>query len=539
MRSIALALLLCGCVSVPLARPAIDQQVKVLQPPAGTAAVFIYRPSAVMAGTGVMLGVLLDEARVSRLAPGSFAVVHVRPGEHKLVVVASALAERSFVAEAGRRYYFRAEPAFQWSGGPGVELVQVLEEQKARDELAACALVADPAGESLRQGAAAISKVNLRALSEETLLAAAVQGLDRAAGDGLPASPDVAAALLRLRTVKPALDDQQLVALGARAMEVATQALQSGEVPPAPLSGSRPTGLAFRAGAGPARLVSVVPGSGAAAVGLSAGLEVRSVAGAPVTGAAGTALQGLAGPAGSEVHLGVGRPGEPERDVVVRRGADDPAAVACATLGGKVLYLRPAGLVPAAARRVRDLGRAAGWPAPPVILDLRGVTGGLLEGAQELGDTFVVEGPLFGLASSRDPSIDRSFRAEPGTSPLEQARLVVLVDGGTGGAAELLAASLQDARRAGLRGGTTAGAFIVHRAFGFGGERQLIPIAALVRSGGQSLQGGVAPDVADDGQSPGPSPALLAAPCAGDDAPAATAADPVLQRAAAGLLAGG
>ncbi len=87
--------------------------------------------------------------------------------------------------------------------------------------------------------------------------------------------------------------------------------------------------------------------------------------------------------------------------------------------------------------------------ADRLILDLRHNPGGLLDAAVEIADQFVVEGILLIQETRRNG--ERVIKATRPT-PFSREPLVVLIDGGTASAAEILAGALGDLERATLVG---------------------------------------------------------------------------------------
>ncbi|RMG93630.1 MAG: S41 family peptidase [Chloroflexi bacterium] len=87
--------------------------------------------------------------------------------------------------------------------------------------------------------------------------------------------------------------------------------------------------------------------------------------------------------------------------------------------------------------------------ATMLVLDLRGNGGGLLDGAVEVADHFLADGPIL-FQQSRNEG-ERVFEASAETVAGDMP-LVVLVDGGTASAAEIVAGALQDRERAVLVG---------------------------------------------------------------------------------------
>ncbi len=105
-------------------------------------------------------------------------------------------------------------------------------------------------------------------------------------------------------------------------------------------------------------------------------------------------------------------------------------------------------------RLKNDLG------AKSVILDLRGNDGGVLPAAIDVADRFLASGDIVTTRGRREDSV-RVYRAhEPGTVFPDEP-LVVLVNGHSASASEVVAGALQDHRRAVLVGRRTYGKFLV------------------------------------------------------------------------------
>ena len=106
-----------------------------------------------------------------------------------------------------------------------------------------------------------------------------------------------------------------------------------------------------------------------------------------------------------------------------------------------------------------------------LVLDLRGNPGGLLSAACETCDRFLDEGVIVSTAGRRSPADAAEAttvrRAEPGAA-LPGVPLVVLVDGLTASAAEIVAACLQDHGRATVVGSRT---------FGKGTVQSILPLS--------------------------------------------------------------
>ena len=94
-------------------------------------------------------------------------------------------------------------------------------------------------------------------------------------------------------------------------------------------------------------------------------------------------------------------------------------------------------------------------PLQGLVLDLRGNPGGLLEQAIEIADMFLDSGQII-KETGRHFRSRRQFTASPGDL-LKGLPLIVLVDGATASSAEILAAALQDNRRAVIVGSISYG----------------------------------------------------------------------------------
>ncbi|MFE0459141.1 S41 family peptidase [Kitasatospora sp. NPDC058965] len=218
-----------------------------------------------------------------------------------------------------------------------------------------------------------------------------------------------------------------------------------------------------RAEDGTTLVAEVQAGSPAAAAALASGDRLLAVDGEaadrlPVTevvarlrGRAATEGRGerSAGP-GSTVVLTVQRPGAAAREVTLRRTVLTTQDVTVDHPAPGVLRISVRAFTSGVGAQVR-----AAMKHPPqhgVVLDLRGNSGGLLEEAVGAASAFLDGGPVASYLSRGER---RELTAAPGgdtTTPL-----VVLVDGGTMSAAELLAGALQDRCRAVLVGTRTFG----------------------------------------------------------------------------------
>jgi carboxyl-terminal processing protease len=206
------------------------------------------------------------------------------------------------------------------------------------------------------------------------------------------------------------------------------------------------------------RIVTVYDESPAAQAGIKAGDQIIAANGTSLKGKTteeATAL--VKGPSGTSVRLTVRRAGK-DRTVTVTRATVSVPQVASeletfegTTYGVVKLAQFGSGAhaeVYEAIRKVREQG------AKGIVFDLRGNGGGLVSEAQLIASAFIAEGPIVTTKGRSVPT--RTLRAT-GDPVAKDVPLVVLVDGDTASASEIVAGALQDTKRAGVVGTKTFG----------------------------------------------------------------------------------
>ena len=134
-------------------------------------------------------------------------------------------------------------------------------------------------------------------------------------------------------------------------------------------------------------------------------------------------------------------------------------------------------------------------PLRGVVLDLRNNPGGVLNGAVDVADDFLEDGAIVQTKGRGDGS-DQSFKATPGDL-LKGAPLVVLVNGGSASASEIVAGALQDHHRALILGERTFGKGSVQTILPLGnGTAVKLTTARYYTPNGRSIQAqGIEPDI--------------------------------------------
>lgn len=209
----------------------------------------------------------------------------------------------------------------------------------------------------------------------------------------------------------------------------------------------------------------------AAAAGLRAGDRLLAVDGEALRGRKLLEVIGrLRGAPGTEVRLRIERDREPARDVALTRAVIETDSVASRLLEPGFGYIRisqfQVGTGPAFEAALEALGERAGGRLQGLVLDLRDNPGGVLQASVAVADALLEDGMIV-YTEGRLPSSRHTYRARAG-DVLDDAPLVVLVNGGSASAAEIVAGALQDHGR-----GTVMGT----RSYGKGSVQSVLPVA--------------------------------------------------------------
>ncbi len=252
---------------------------------------------------------------------------------------------------------------------------------------------------------------------------------------------------------------------------------------------------------GKVTVVEPLAGAPAAQAGILPGDVVVSVDDVPVDQAnIEQTVNRMRGAVGTPVTVDVLRSGavEPLRFALTRT-AVQVKTVSSEYLGNGLAYFR---LTAFAESTPRDLARAAhdakaeaGGKLLGVILDLRNNPGGVLDAAIEVADTFLTEGLIV-----RGTGRVRQARFEQYASlgdELEGVPAVLLVNGGSASASEIVAGALQDHQRAQIVGERTYGKGSVQTVMPLGeGSAIKLTTSRYLTPSGRSINGtGIDPDV--------------------------------------------
>lgn len=248
------------------------------------------------------------------------------------------------------------------------------------------------------------------------------------------------------------------------------------------------------------KVVSPIDDTPASKAGIQAGDIITQIDNEPVMGLTlNDAVEKMRGPIDSKIDL-----------TLVRQGKDDPinvslnrAVIKVSPVRSKVLgdiaYLRLTQFTEQSTsnmlEKIDEMKKQIGPGMRGFVLDLRNDPGGLLDQAVSVADAFLDKGEIVSTRGRRPDTVQR-FNARPG-DVLNGLPMVVLINGGTASASEIVSGALQDHKRAIVMG---------TQSFGKGSVQTIMPIpgqgairlttARYYTPAGTSIQAkGITPDI--------------------------------------------
>ena len=250
------------------------------------------------------------------------------------------------------------------------------------------------------------------------------------------------------------------------------------------------------------KVVSPIDGTPADKAGIQTGDMISHVNGQSVLGLnLDQAVDLMRGPVGSEIVITVERKGTKDPfDVSIIRDTIKVAAVKGRTVGDTVV-LRITSFTdqtyPDLEKEMKKQIEAVGGmdKVNGFVIDLRNDPGGLLTQAIKVSDAFLTEGEIVSTRG-RNPEDNERYNATAGDEAMGKP-MVVLINGGSASASEIVTGALQDHRRAIVVG---------TKSFGKGSVQTIIPVrgdgamrlttARYYTPSGRSIQAlGVMPDI--------------------------------------------
>ncbi|SHI78641.1 S41 family peptidase [Wenxinia saemankumensis] len=250
------------------------------------------------------------------------------------------------------------------------------------------------------------------------------------------------------------------------------------------------------------KVVSPMDGTPADAAGVEAGDFITAVDGESVLGLTlDEAVELMRGPVGSEIVITLVREGQDEPfDVSIIRDTIRLTAVRSRT-EGETVVLRVTTFsdqtFPNLQEGLAEQIEAAGGidNVNGVVLDLRNNPGGLLNQAVYVADAFLDEGEIVSTRG-RDPADGDRYYAQDGDL-IDGLPIVVLINGGSASASEIVAGALQDHRRAIVVGEQSFGKGSVQTVMPLQGDAAMrLTTARYYTPSGRSIQAlGISPDI--------------------------------------------
>ncbi len=248
------------------------------------------------------------------------------------------------------------------------------------------------------------------------------------------------------------------------------------------------------------KVVSPIDGTPAAKAGIQPADLIVQIDGKPIMGMTlSQAVDKMRGPVDSKIVLTIRRGKQPPFDVTLQRAVIKIESVKGQLVDHNIAYIRVTSFSEQTTSGLQDqltkLKGQAGSKLQGLVLDLRNNPGGLLDQAIGVVDTFVDKGEIVSTRG-RDPSQAQRYNATPGDM-LDGLPIVILINGGSASASEIVAGAMQDHHRAILLG---------TRSFGKGSVQTIIPIpghgairlttARYYTPSGRSIQAkGIEPDI--------------------------------------------
>ena len=265
------------------------------------------------------------------------------------------------------------------------------------------------------------------------------------------------------------------------------------------------------------RVVSPIDDTPAARAGVKPGDLIVKIDDTPVKGMSlSDAVDKMRGEPGTKIKLTIVREGDTAPRVLdLKRETISVTSVRGHMMDNGLAYLRISSFTTETATSLdkvfAKLKKDSNGDIKGMVLDLRNNPGGVLDAAVKVGDDFLTQGPIVTI-KGREADAQRAFDATPGDI-LDGAPMVVMINGGSASASEIVAGALQDQHRAVLVGS---------RSFGKGSVQTILPLsnegaikittARYYTPSGRSIQAeGILPDVpiqplkiakAEDGDTP-------------------------------------
>jgi carboxyl-terminal processing protease len=248
------------------------------------------------------------------------------------------------------------------------------------------------------------------------------------------------------------------------------------------------------------KVVSPIDDTPASKAGVEAGDLIVKINGAPTRGQTmQEAVDKMRGKIGEKITLTLVRDGGTPFDVTLARATIQVKSVKAQMLENGYGYIR---ITQFQVKTGEEVGKALaklrkdnGKKLNGMVLDLRNNPGGVLQSAVEVADHFLTKG-LIVYTKGRIANSELRFYADAADAS-EGVPLVVLINGGSASASEIVAGALQDQKRGVLMGTDSFGKGSVQTVLPLANDRAIkITTALYYTPNGRSIQAqGIVPDI--------------------------------------------
>ncbi len=248
------------------------------------------------------------------------------------------------------------------------------------------------------------------------------------------------------------------------------------------------------------KVVSPIDDTPASKAGVEAGDLIVKINGAPTRGQTmQEAVDKMRGKIGEKITLTLVRDGGAPFDVTLARATIQVKSVKAQMLENGYGYIRITQFQVKTGEEVEKalakLRKDNGKKLNGMVLDLRNNPGGVLQSAVEVADHFLTKG-LIVYTKGRIANSELRFYADAADAS-EGVPLVVLINGGSASASEIVAGALQDQKRGVLMGTDSFGKGSVQTVLPLANDRAIkITTALYYTPNGRSIQAqGIVPDI--------------------------------------------
>ena len=248
------------------------------------------------------------------------------------------------------------------------------------------------------------------------------------------------------------------------------------------------------------KVVSPIDDTPASRAGIQPGDLIFALDGEPVQGLTlQEAVEKMRGKVGTPIKVSIRRGTKDPFDVSLTRETIKVKPVKFRLEGGDIGYIRVTSFTeqttPGVLDAVEKLKKEAGNKLKGYIIDLRNNPGGLLDQAIAMSDAFLDKGEIVSVKARKNDEVQR-WNAKPG-DVANGLPIVILMNGGSASASEIVAGALQDHRRAIVLGTRSFGKGSVQTIMQVnGGGAIRLTTALYFTPSGRSIQKeGIKPDI--------------------------------------------